>query len=111
MPTGLSCVSTLRALRGVRDLSRLGRELDRRRIEREADYADFKQEKLEALKEKEEALLDIDDERQTTQYTALSLDQHMTYVDELKKQLVAAGQEPLRWIDRSKAPPKFQARS
>ena len=68
-----------------------------------------KQEKLEALTEKQEALLDVDDERQTTQYTALSLDRHMTYVDELKKQLVAAGQEPLLWIERNKAPPKFQA--
>ena len=45
----------------------------------------------------QEALLDLEDQVETTTQVAVTLDRWQSYADELKKQLVAAGKEPLRW--------------
>ena len=50
-----------------------------------------------AVGEKQEALLDLEDQVETTTQVAVTLDRWQSYADELKKQLVAAGKEPLRW--------------
>ena len=47
--------------------------------------------------EKREALLDLEDQEETTTQVAVTLDRWQSYADVLKKQLVAAGKQPLRW--------------
>jgi hypothetical protein len=61
----------------------------------------------EVKKEREEALLDVEDQEETTKLTTLALDRWQGYCDELKSQMRAGGQEPLAWNGRGQ-PPKFR---
>ena len=56
------------------------------------------QKRLTVVKEeKREALLDLEDQEETTTQVAVTLDRWQSYADVLKKQLVATGKQPLRW--------------
>ena len=55
--------------------------------------------------EKREAVLDVEEAQETTQFTSLTLDRWQSYADELKKQIRSLGGEPHRWDGRGQVPP------
>ena len=55
--------------------------------------------------EKREAVLDVEEAKETTQFTSLTLDRWQSYADELKKQIGSLGGEPHQWDGRGQVPP------
>ena len=71
----------------------------REKREHEAQYQKVQQERDGLKAEKDEAVEEAEDQEELAKDTALMLDRWQSYADELKKQVVAAGAEPLSWSD------------